>query len=147
MLRPVSLANCSRICRVGLGVWEKAVFRTSNCLALMVVRGPRRFPPAPSSTPSKENSCKVHTFWEGHKVLQNLHRRFVLSSNGQMYGGDFIKYCGLLRIYELTKVKISLENTYINLVFPADNQGDQKVKTLKYQPTFSLQFQRNFVRF
>ena len=24
--------------------------------------------------------CKVHTFWEGHKILQNLHRRFVLCS-------------------------------------------------------------------
>ena len=21
--------------------------------------------------------CKVHIFWEGHKILQNLHRRFV----------------------------------------------------------------------
>ena len=43
----------------------------------------------------------VHIFWEGHKVLRNLHRRFVLYSNGQIYGGDFTKFCGLLRIYEL----------------------------------------------
>ena len=46
-------------------------------------------------------SCKVHIFWEGHKILRNLHRRFVLFSNGQMYDGDFAKFCGLLRIYEL----------------------------------------------
>ena len=45
--------------------------------------------------------CKVHIFWEGHKILRNLHRRFVLCSNGQIYGGDFAKFCGLLRIYEL----------------------------------------------
>ena len=44
---------------------------------------------------------KVHIFWEGHKILRNLHRRFVLWSNGQIYGGDFAKFCGLFRIYEL----------------------------------------------
>ena len=33
----VSLANCSRICRVGLGVRVKAFFNTANCLALIVV--------------------------------------------------------------------------------------------------------------
>ena len=38
---------------------------------------------------------------EGHKILRNLHCRFVLCSNGQIYCGDFAKYCGLLRIYEL----------------------------------------------
>ena len=44
---------------------------------------------------------KVHIFWEGHKILWNLHRRFVLCSASQIYGGDFTKFCGLLRIYEL----------------------------------------------
>ena len=43
---------------------------------------------------------KVHKFWEDHKFLQNLHRRFVLCSNGQIYSEDFTKFCGLLRIYE-----------------------------------------------
>ena len=33
--------------------------------------------------------------------MRNLHHRFVLSSNGQIYGRDFAKFCGLLRIYEL----------------------------------------------
>ena len=46
---------------------------------------------------------KVHIFWEGHKFLQNLHHRFVVCSNGQIYAGDFAKCCGLLKIYELLK--------------------------------------------
>lgn len=45
MLSPVSCASCSRMCLVGLGVAAKAAFNVSSCLALMVVRGPRRFPP------------------------------------------------------------------------------------------------------
>lgn len=46
----VSLASCSRICLVGFGVCEKAVFSISNCLALMVVLGPRLLDPElPSS--------------------------------------------------------------------------------------------------
>ena len=44
---------------------------------------------------------KVHIFREGHNFLRNLHRRFVLCSNGQIYVGDFAKFCGRLRIYEL----------------------------------------------
>ena len=43
--------------------------------------------------------CKVHIFWEGHKIFQNLHRRFVLCSNGQIYSGGFTKLCGHLRKY------------------------------------------------
>ena len=35
------------------------------------------------------------------KNLQNLHRRFDRYNIGQIYGGDFAKFCGLLRIYEL----------------------------------------------
>lgn len=49
MGRPVSFANCSLMCLVGFGVDEKAVFRISNCFAFIVVRGPRRFEPAPPS--------------------------------------------------------------------------------------------------
>lgn len=47
---PVSLASCSRICLVGFGVCENAVFRISSCFALMVVRGPLLLEPElPSS--------------------------------------------------------------------------------------------------
>ena len=44
---------------------------------------------------------KVHIFWEGHKILWNLHQLFVLCTASQIIGGDFAKFCGLLRIYEL----------------------------------------------
>ena len=44
---------------------------------------------------------KVHIFWEGHKILRNLHPRFVLCSASQIYSGDFVKFCGRLRIHEL----------------------------------------------
>ena len=44
---------------------------------------------------------KFHIFWEGHKFLRNLHHRFGLCSNSQIYGGDVAKFCGLLRIYKL----------------------------------------------
>ena len=40
-------------------------------------------------------------FWEGHKILRNLHRRFDWHNIGQIYGGDFAKFCGFLKIYEL----------------------------------------------
>ena len=37
-------------------------------------------------------SSKVHIFWEGHKILQNLHRRFDHYYIGQIYGGDLEKF-------------------------------------------------------
>ena len=33
--------------------------------------------------------------------MRNHHLRFVLCNNGQIYGGDFAKFCGLPKIYEL----------------------------------------------
>ena len=44
---------------------------------------------------------KVHIFWEGHKILQNLHLNFDYSTYSQKLGEDFAKFCDLLRIYEL----------------------------------------------
>ena len=44
---------------------------------------------------------KVHIFWEGHKILQNLHLIFDWHYIGQKEGGDFAKFCGLLKMYEL----------------------------------------------
>ena len=37
------------------------------------------------------SAIKVHIFWEGHKILRNLHRRFDCYYMGQIYGGDFAK--------------------------------------------------------
>ena len=34
---------------------------------------------------------KVHIFWEGHKILQNLHQLFDWQYTGQIIGGDFAK--------------------------------------------------------
>ena len=44
---------------------------------------------------------KAHIFWEGHKILQNLHLTFDWHYIGQKWGEDFSKFCGHLRIYEL----------------------------------------------
>ena len=44
---------------------------------------------------------KVHIFWEGHKIFQNLPLTFDHSTYSQKLGEDFAKVCGLLRIYEL----------------------------------------------
>ena len=40
---------------------------------------------------SFQTKCKVHIFGEGHKILQNLHRRFDDYYIGQVYCGDFEK--------------------------------------------------------
>ena len=42
---------------------------------------------------------KVHIFWEGHKILRNLHQLFDWQYIGQIFGGDFAKFCGLLRTF------------------------------------------------
>ena len=34
-------------------------------------------------------------------MLRNLHQLFVLRTASQIIGGDFAKFCGPLRIYEL----------------------------------------------
>ena len=47
------------------------------------------------------HTSKIHIFWEGFKILQNLHQLFVLFTASQIIGGNFAKFCDLLRIYEL----------------------------------------------
>ena len=60
-------------------------------------------------------SIKVHKFWEDHKILRNLHQLFVLCTASQTISGDFTKFCGLLRIYELYEFLNHLFN--INAIF------------------------------
>ena len=48
-------------------------------------------------------SIKVHILWEGHKILQNINLLFDWQYIGQIICGDFAKFCGLFRIYELYK--------------------------------------------
>ena len=52
-------------------------------------------------------SLKAHIFCEGHKILRNIHRRFVLCSNGQIYGKNSQK-CMAFSEYMNFK---SLDNT------------------------------------
>ena len=35
---------------------------------------------------------KVDIFWEGHKILRNLHQLFVLCTASQMIGEDFMAF-------------------------------------------------------
>ena len=44
---------------------------------------------------------KVHIFWEGHKILRNLHLTFDCMYCSQKLGEDVAKFCCLLRMYEL----------------------------------------------
>ena len=57
--------------------------------------------------------CKVHIFWEGRKVLRNLRRRFDWHYIGQIYGGDYAKFWGLIRIYGFIIKKQFLCKSYI----------------------------------
>ena len=58
----------------------------------------------------------VHMFWEGHKLLWNLHCRFDRYYLGQIYAGYFAKFCGLLRIYELYDIFLTLTKKVVLVV-------------------------------
>ena len=47
--------------------WKYFLFRKKRLRSLDVTKAAQ-----------KQNLVKVHTFWEGHKILRNLHCRFVL---------------------------------------------------------------------
>ena len=48
----------------------------------------------------------IYVFWEGHTILQNLHQLFDWQYIEQIIGGDFAKFCGLLRLYELYQQRV-----------------------------------------
>mgnify|MGYP007025462761 CR=1 FL=1 len=80
---------------------------------------------------------KVHIFWEGHKILQNLHCKFDRYYIRQIYGGDFAKLRGLLRIYELYQYLCSL----ICYLFKENNPAlSSTIKT--NQKSFSISFMK-----
>ena len=54
---------------------------------------------------------KVHTFWEGHKILRNLHCRFVLCSNGQIYSGDFKKNLAFSEYMNFSKNGVKMNSS------------------------------------
>ena len=39
-----------------------------------------------------DHAFKVHVFWEGHKILQDLHCRFDWHYIEQIYCGDFTHF-------------------------------------------------------
>jgi hypothetical protein len=47
---------------------------------------------------------KVRIFWEGHKILQNIHQLFFWQLICQIIFGDLAKFCGRLRMYEIYKI-------------------------------------------
>ena len=44
-------------------------------------------------------------FWEGHKILRNLHRRFVLCSASQIYVGNFVVFSEYMNFTPSTTYK------------------------------------------
>ena len=85
-------------------------------------------------------SLKVHIFWEDHKILRNLHHRFVPCIASQIYSGDFAKFCGILRIHELHNTYFNWHNQFmvklakviqIKILCPKTSANDEKdVKNL-----------------
>lgn len=101
MLRPVSRESCSRMCLVGFGVAANAAFSVSSCLALMVVRGPRRFPTALCSSvsllpgslsdrwPVSESFPSSCGSWESGDRLGSLH---VVTARGERVAHFIAQY-------------------------------------------------------
>ena len=52
--------------------------------------------------------------------MQNLHRIFDRYYIGQIFGGDFAKFCGLLRMYELYQ-KVYVNGLLVALQKKVDN--------------------------
>ena len=82
------------------GCWNKKMLRKIWVLALIGILSVASIN-AQDEVQENSVSFKVHIFWEGHKILRNLHLTFVLCSASQIYSGYFAKVYGLLRIYEL----------------------------------------------
>ena len=62
--------------------------------------------------------------------MRNIHRIFDRYYIGQIFGGDFAKFCGLLRMYEL------YQKVYVNGLLVV---LQKKLTTVKYQITCKVQ--------
>ena len=54
----------------------------------------------PRRIKSKGNSCPGGKFWRKNYPEERIWGKDGAKPIGQIYGGDFAKFCGLLRIYE-----------------------------------------------
>ena len=50
-------------------------------------------------------SGKVHIFWEGHKILKNLHQLFDWQYVGQIIDGDFAKFAAFSEYMNFNKTE------------------------------------------
>ena len=69
---------------------------------------------------------KVHIFWEGHKILQNLPLTFVCMYCSQKVGEDVAKFCGLLRIYELYYMCFFKSEVHMLIISTSEYKTTQK---------------------
>ena len=83
-------------------------------------------------------TLKVHIFWEGHKILQNLHQSFDWQYIGQIIGGDFAKFCGLLRSYELYA---EIQHTQWYMPFGTENSPKSSINLKMNIPSLNVNFQ------
>ena len=60
----------------------------------------------------KSYKFKFHIFWEGHKILRNLHLTFDCMYCSQKFGEDFAKFCCPSQF--IWTLKVILENSIIS---------------------------------
>ena len=63
--------------------------------------------------------CKVHIFWEGHKILRNLYLNFVLFSASQKWGGDFVAFSEYMYIWTLTFYFLKIFSNFRTMCYNA----------------------------
>ena len=79
---------------------------------------------APYEKASLRTSLKLRFCEKDTIFLRNHHLRFVLCSNGQIYDGDFAKFCDLLRIYELYSCSIDSKVIHLSFLTSFSNFAD-----------------------
>lgn len=114
MGRPVSFANCSLMCLVGLGVCEKAVLRISSCLALIVVRGPLRFEPtAPSPSGLLFSVCE--SLVSGSPSNEPCNKN-TPPNQPQLFSNQVRSFQATNRIVHMLKNKTEQENKNLYII-------------------------------